>query len=68
MTRPATGLIRSWVESANAPGCDFPLNNLPYGVFSTTGGAPAAAPRSATGFSICTASNRPGCWPSRAIC
>ncbi|WPY96349.1 fumarylacetoacetase (plasmid) [Limimaricola variabilis] len=40
MTRPATGLIRSWVESANAPGCDFPLNNLPYGVFSTTGGAP----------------------------
>lgn len=27
-------LIRSWVESANAPDCDFPLNNLPYGVFS----------------------------------
>jgi len=28
-------LIRSWVESANAPDCDFPLNNLPCGVFST---------------------------------
>jgi fumarylacetoacetase len=28
-------LTRSWVESANAPDCDFPLNNLPYGVFST---------------------------------
>ncbi|WP_071795960.1 fumarylacetoacetase [Natronohydrobacter thiooxidans] len=30
-----TGLIRSWVESANAPDCPFPLNNLPCGVFST---------------------------------
>ena len=28
-------LITSWVESANAAGCPFPLNNLPYGVFST---------------------------------
>lgn len=27
-------LCRSWLESANAPECDFPLNNLPYGVFS----------------------------------
>ena len=25
----------SWVESANAPGCDFPLQNLPWGVFSS---------------------------------
>ncbi len=24
---------RSWVESANAPGTDFPLQNLPFGVF-----------------------------------
>ena len=30
-------LIRSWVESANAQDCDFPLNNLPYGVFLTSG-------------------------------
>jgi fumarylacetoacetase len=30
-----TGLIRSWVDSANAPDCPFPLNNLPCGVFST---------------------------------
>jgi fumarylacetoacetase len=28
------GLIRSWVESANAADCPFPLNNLPCGVFS----------------------------------
>ena len=27
-------LIKSWVEAANAPDCDFPLNNLPYGVMS----------------------------------
>ena len=24
---------RSWVESANAPRCDFPIQNLPFGVF-----------------------------------
>ncbi|MBL8343563.1 MAG: fumarylacetoacetase [Rubrivivax sp.] len=22
--------LKSWVESANAPGCDFPIQNLPY--------------------------------------
>lgn len=32
-------LTRSWVESANTPDCDFPLNNLPYGVF-LSGGEP----------------------------
>lgn len=31
-------LLRSWVDSANAPGCPFPLNNLPCGVFSDAGG------------------------------
>jgi len=31
---------RSWVASAQAPGTDFPLQNLPHGVFSTEGGAP----------------------------
>ena len=30
-------LKKSWVASANAPDTDFPLNNLPYGVFSTDG-------------------------------
>ena len=25
----------SWIESANAPDCDFPIQNLPFGVFST---------------------------------
>ncbi|MFP1631245.1 fumarylacetoacetase [Zhengella sp. ZM62] len=35
-----TALKRSWVESANAPETGFPLNNLPYGVFSTGEGKP----------------------------
>ncbi|MGH1354668.1 MAG: fumarylacetoacetase [Thalassovita sp.] len=29
-------LKKSWVESANSAESPFPLNNLPYGVFSTT--------------------------------
>jgi len=28
-------LMTSWVESANSADTDFPLNNLPYGVFTT---------------------------------
>jgi len=28
---------RSWVASANAPGCDFPIQNLPYAMFRRTG-------------------------------
>lgn len=32
-----TKLLRSWVDSANAPDTDFPLNNLPYGAFRTDG-------------------------------
>jgi fumarylacetoacetase len=35
-----TGLVRSWVESANAPDHPFPLNNLPCGVFSPPGEEP----------------------------
>src|SRR5690349_6869121 len=27
--------LQSWVEDANDPQCDFPIQNLPYGVFST---------------------------------
>ena len=30
---------RSWVESANAPGSDFPIQNLPFGVFDDGRGA-----------------------------
>lgn len=30
-------LFKSWVKSANSAESEFPLNNLPYGVFSTGG-------------------------------
>ncbi|AVO36852.1 fumarylacetoacetase [Pukyongiella litopenaei] len=33
-------LMKSWVDSANAADHPFPLNNLPYGVFSTPGSDP----------------------------
>lgn len=29
--------LKSWVASANEPGCDFPIQNLPYGVFRRNG-------------------------------
>ncbi|HEY4218328.1 MAG TPA: fumarylacetoacetase [Gemmatimonadaceae bacterium] len=29
--------VRSWVESANAPDTDFPIQNLPFGVFRRRG-------------------------------
>ena len=35
-----TDLLQSWVQSANNATSPYPLNNLPYGVFSTEGGDP----------------------------
>lgn len=32
--------MKSWIESANDPGCHFPVQNLPYGVFAPGGAAP----------------------------
>jgi len=32
--------LRSWVESANSPTGDFPVQNLPFGVFRPRGGVP----------------------------
>jgi fumarylacetoacetase len=29
--------LRSWVESANVPGADYPVQNLPFGVFRRAG-------------------------------
>jgi fumarylacetoacetase len=31
---------KSWVESANAPGSDFPIQNLPFGIFRPPVGEP----------------------------
>ncbi|HEU4565910.1 MAG TPA: fumarylacetoacetase [Gemmatimonadaceae bacterium] len=33
--------LQCWVESAHEPGTDFPIQNLPFGVFSRRGGAGA---------------------------
>jgi fumarylacetoacetase len=30
--------LKSWLESANDPGSDFPIQNLPYGVFRSANG------------------------------
>lgn len=32
--------LRSWVTAANDETCDFPIQNLPFGVFSVAGDAP----------------------------
>jgi fumarylacetoacetase len=29
--------LQSWVESANQPGCEFPIQNLPFGIFKRKG-------------------------------
>jgi fumarylacetoacetase len=34
--------IRSWVETANQPNGDYPIQNLPYGVFGVHAGAEAS--------------------------
>jgi fumarylacetoacetase len=33
--------LRSWVASANAPHCDFPIQNLPFGIIKAHAGAAA---------------------------
>ena len=35
--------MQSWIESANTADCPFPIQNLPFGVFSTSGDAPHCA-------------------------
>ncbi len=42
----------SWVESANVPGCDFPIQNLPFGVFRRRGRDEAPRAGIAIGASI----------------
>jgi fumarylacetoacetase len=32
--------LRSWVQSANIPGCDFPIQNLPFGAFRRSASSP----------------------------
>lgn len=39
MNRTHDPSLKSWVESANDPATDFPIQNLPFGVFSRAGEA-----------------------------
>jgi fumarylacetoacetase len=34
--------LKSWVELANVPECDFPIQNLPFGIFSIGANSPRA--------------------------
>ncbi|MEO7520774.1 MAG: fumarylacetoacetate hydrolase family protein, partial [Gemmatimonas sp.] len=44
--------LRSWVSSANTPGNDFPIQNLPFGVFKRAGTSESARVGVAIGDSI----------------
>jgi len=44
--------LRSFVASANRPGCDFPIQNLPFGVFHVRGDAAPARVGIAIGDAI----------------
>ncbi len=44
--------LRSWVETANTDGTDFPLQNLPLGIFRRAGSAEAFRPGAAIGDRI----------------
>ena len=44
--------LQSWVATANAEGTDFPIQNLPLGIFRRAGGAEAFRPGAAIGDQI----------------
>jgi fumarylacetoacetase len=44
--------LTSWVDSANAPACDFPIQNLPFGVFREAGTSERFRPGVAIGNMI----------------
>ncbi|MEJ2720614.1 MAG: fumarylacetoacetase [bacterium] len=43
MNKTHDAALRSWVESANDPGTDFPIQNLPFGVYRIKGAEEAPA-------------------------
>ena len=40
MNQTHDATLRSWVASANSPAADFPIQNLPFGIFSRKGDTP----------------------------
>src|SRR4026207_2187641 len=45
--------LRSWVESANDPATDFPIQNLPFGIFRKKKGSEKPRGGVAIGDQIC---------------
>jgi len=67
--------LRSWIESANDPATDFPIQNLPFGVFRRAGANEAARVGVAIGdrivdVSACAAAGLvpPDAWPAARAC
>jgi fumarylacetoacetase len=64
--------LRSWVESANVHGSDFPIQNLPFGIFRLRNSTEPPRPGVAIGDRIldlsacCLAGLFPGCSPQVA--
>jgi fumarylacetoacetase len=44
--------LTSWIDSANQPGCDFPIQNLPFGVFAEVGSDAISAGEPMVGVAI----------------
>lgn len=44
--------LQSWVEAANQAGCEFPIQNLPFGIFRRRGAAESFRPGVAIGDQI----------------
>jgi fumarylacetoacetase len=57
-------VLESWVRSANAPETDFPIQNLPFGVFCRRHGGDAARVGVAIGDQILDVSAAAGALPS----
>lgn len=61
--------VRSWVDSANRPGSDFPLQNLPFAVFRRSGSHESFRGGVAIGDQIVdlAAVHALGLWPELAV-
>jgi fumarylacetoacetase len=51
---------RSWVKAANEIGCDFPIQNLPFGIFRAPGRHPRGGVANPCGQKIKTAGKTRG--------
>jgi fumarylacetoacetase len=52
LDRTCDPALQSWVESANEAGCDFPIQNLPFGMYRKRGDKGGARPGVAIGDQV----------------